>query len=245
MANNEISGPVVTTYLADWIHRIGTPRYTYRFVFVPETIGSIAYIHNNLEMLKKNVIAGINVTCIGDERTYSYLPSRNGNTYADKISKYVLSYVDKHYKSYSWLDRGSDERQYCSPGVDLPVCSVMRSKYGEYPEYHTSLDNFEVVTAKGLAGGLKVLKMIVSILETNIVPESVHLCEPQLGKRQLCRTDKTNMPHDLLKNMANALSYCDGTCDLIDISKKLGISYIDTEKSASLLLKHDLIKANV
>ena len=154
MANNELSGPSVVTYLAKWLMELNKTDYTYRIIFIPETIGSIAYLSKNLKEMKKKIIAGFNVSCVGDNRTYSYLPSRKGETLSDEIAQHVLKWIDKSYKTYTWFDRGSDERQYCAPGIDLPVASILRTKYGEYPEYHTSLDNFDnVVTAEGLDGG--------------------------------------------------------------------------------------------
>ena len=119
----------------------------------------------NLEYLKKNVISGFNITCVGDDRCYSFLPSRNGNTISDTIAQHVLKYIDPKYKRYTWLDRGSDERQYCAPGVDLPVATIMRSKYGEFPEYHTSLDNLDLVTESGLIGGYMAIRKSIEILE--------------------------------------------------------------------------------
>jgi aminopeptidase-like protein len=141
MANNEISGITVSTFIAKYLAKRKNLRHSYRFVFLPETIGSITYIHHNLKKMKKNIIAGFNLTCIGDERNYSYLPSRNGDVLSDRAALHVLENQYQGYKKYSWLDRGSDERQYCAPGIDLPIASLMRTKYGEYPEYHTSLDD--------------------------------------------------------------------------------------------------------
>ena len=186
MANNELSGPAVLTYLAKWIEELKGLQYTYRIVFIPETIGSITYLSLHHENMKKNIISGFNISCVGDNRAYSYLPSRNGNTYSDIVAKHVLKHIDSNFKEYTWLDRGSDERQYCAPGIDLPIASIMRTKYGEYPEYHTSLDDLErVVTPEGLDGGYWVLRRAIESIEKNKKYSLTVLCEPQMSKHKL------------------------------------------------------------
>jgi len=244
MANNEISGIVVTTFLAKWLLKKKNLKYTYRILFLPETIGSIAYLRKNYKYLKKNVIAGYNVTCVGDDRSYSYLPSRKGNTLADTLGQHVLKKYTKKYKKYSWLDRGSDERQYCSPGIDLPIASLMRTKYGEYKEYHTSLDKIgTVVTAKGLEGGFKILKKTLELLEKQIFPVSKTLCEPFLTKRKIYPTiSKKNSVNNKLKLYLDILSYSDGKNSSFEISKKLNFSEKKIEKAILKLKKMKLIK---
>ena len=222
MANNELSGPVVTMALAQELLKSKTPhRYSYRIIFIPETIGSISYLSLHLETLKRHVIAGFNITCVGDDRDISFMPSRLGNTLADRAALHALNYLAKDYKSYSFLDRGSDERQYCSPGVDLPVCSIMRSKYGEYPEYHTSLDDLSLISPRGLQVSFDIIKCAIECVEQNRLLKTSVLCEPQLGKRGLYPTVSTRDSHSKVRDMMNLIAYCDGNTDLIDISEKI------------------------
>ena len=245
MANNELSGPTVVTYLAKWLSEIKQLDYTYRIVFIPETIGSITYLSLNHDYMKKNVISGFNVSCVGDDRAYSYLPSRNGNTLSDSVAKHVLKYTDPKYKTYSWLDRGSDERQYCAPGIDLPIASIMRTKYGEYPEYHTSLDDLEnVVTPKGLAGGYWVLRRALEAIEKNKKYRATVLCEPQMGKRGLYPSLSIKKSNEQVRLMMNLLSLCDGRSALLDIAESLGVPVWDLYDLIDTLVSHKLLKVS-
>ena len=186
MANNELSGPALAVGLYHFLSQRKN-RFSYRFVFVPETIGAVAYLSRNLADMKKNTIAGFQLTCVGDKRGYSFVPSRNGNTLADRVARHILDKKIKTYDRYTYLDRGSDERQYCAPGIDLPVVSLLRTKYGKFPEYHTSLDNLDLVSPEGLQGSLDLHRDCIRLVEENRTYQVTTLGEPQLGN-EICET---------------------------------------------------------
>ena len=222
MGNNELSGPTVTIELAKWINSLKERHYTYRIIFIPETIGSILYLSRNLEHLKKNVIAGFNITCCGDNNAYSFMPSRDGTTISDNIARHVLKYMAPDHNKYSFLNRGSDERQYCSPGVDLPVTSVMRSKYHTYPEYHTSKDDLSYISPEGLFGGYNVIKNCISCLEHNVIPNSIITCEPHLSSRGLYPTLSTKNQNQIMSKLMDVIAYSDGKRNFLEIAEIIG-----------------------
>ena len=245
MANNELSGPTVVTFLAKWLSSLSERHYTYRIVFIPETIGSIAYLSLNLNEMKKKVISGFNVSCVGDDRAYSYLPSRNGNTLSDVLAKHVLKHIDPGFKSYNWLDRGSDERQYCAPGIDLPIASIMRTKYGQYPEYHTSLDDLDnVVTPSGLDGGYWSIRKAIEAIERNKKYRVTVLCEPQMGKRGLYPTLSTKESYEQVRLMMDVISLCDGENTLLQIAETLSTPIWELYDLIDRLVEHKLLQAN-
>ena len=243
MANNELSGPVVTGFLAKWLLGLDTRKYTYRIIFIPETIGSITYLSRNYKEMKANIVAGFNVSCVGDDRAYSYLPSKKGDTLADIVATHVLKHSHPEYVKYSFLDRQSDERQYCSSGIDLPVCSVMRTKYGCYPEYHTSLDDLELVTPSGLFGGYEVLRQAIECLEANETLQTTVLCEPQLGKRGLYPTISTKDSSAIVRNMMNFLAYCDGSLTNLEIAEKINVPLWSLKQTILELKAENLLRA--
>ena len=224
MANNELSGPVVTTALVRWLCSLPQRRYTYRVVFVPETIGSLTYLSEHMDEMKRNTIAGYVVTCVGDDRAYSFLQSRSGNTLADSITKHVIKHHYQDCAVYDFLERGSDERQYCSPGVDLPVVSLMRSKYGTYPEYHTSLDDLNLISPQGLAGAFGALQRGITFIKANATYRTTCFGEPQLGRRGLYPTLSQRGSGLQVKTMMDILAFADGTRDLVSLAERIGVS---------------------
>ena len=242
MANNELSGPIVSMGLIDYFKKKKLNN-TLRFIFIPETIGSIAYLSKNLNYLKENVIGGFNLTCIGDERQHSCMLSKYQNSPSDGaiIEAYKLLNI-KNYKIYSFLKRGSDERQYNSPGVDLKITSIFRTKYAEYPEYHTSLDDFKLVTLKGCKGGFNVAKKSIEIILKKIYPKSRFMCEPRMDKNNLYKVilEKKNISKTT-QNYMNFLQYSDGTNSLEQISKYIKLDLKSVKIIHNILFKNSLI----
>lgn len=242
LANNELSGPVVTTALARWLMDLPERHYTYRIVFTPESIGAITYASRHLDTLKAKVVAGFQLTCIGDDRQYTYLASRDGNTRIDRIAKRVLR--DRpNVVEYSYLHRGSDERTYSSAGVDLPFISLMRSRYSDYPEYHTSLDDLDhVVTPEGLQGGFDVVRECIEVLEREPVLVTTTYGEPQLGKRGLYHTMLNKNTSDEVMLRTNILAYADGTHAVSDMAELFGEDETTIMAMVHELKEHHLIR---
>ena len=241
MANNELSGPIVSMGLINYFKNKKLNK-TLRFIFIPETIGSISYLSKNIKHLKENVIGGYNLSCIGDERQHSCMFSKYQNSPSDEavIEAYKLLKI-KNYKVYPFLKRGSDERQYNSPGIDLKISSIFRTKYGEYPEYHTSLDNFNLVTLKGCVGGFNVARKSIEILLERIYPKCKIMCEPQMGKRGLYSTLSTKNENKLTRSYMDFLQYADGTNSLEKISNLIKLELNSVKKINSILFKNNLI----
>lgn len=240
MANNELSGPVVQLELAKWLLNCKKRKYSYRLIWIPETIGSITYLSRNLATMKKNVIAGYNLTCVGDDKAVSYISSKKGGTLADIAAKNVLRFYAPEYKSYDFLHRGSDERQYNAPGVDLPVCSVCCSKFHEYPEYHTSADNMSFISPQGLQRAYNIYKGIIQAIEHNAKYKVNCLCEPQLGPRGLYPTESFNRSSLSVQDMMNFIAYADGTMDLFEISEIIDCPVDKLYEIARKLIDADL-----
>ena len=261
MANNELSGPLLAIAIANYFKKKKKLEKTLRFIFVPETIGAISYINTNFSKIK-NILFGFVLTCVGDNKKFSILKSKYNDTTIDKICIDAYKKLRIKVEAYSFLERGSDERQFSSPGVDLPMISMMRSKYNTYKEYHTSKDNFDFVSADGLNKSFEIHKYVINKLlkinENKIDfgkiktlkrnksnPISVKICEPNLGKRGLYHLMATPDNQTLEKRVANILDflqYSDGSNGLKEISKLINLNLDKTRKLYFFLRKKKLVK---
>lgn len=243
MADNECSGLALAAELINTVSAMKERKYTYRFIFVPETIGSITYLSrdDHVSYLKEHVKAGFVLSCVGDDNDYSMIGSRYGNTIADRALKSVLQYKDKH-TFYDYSKRGSDERQYNAPGVDLPVVCFCRSKFGEFPEYHTSADNMTYVSPEGFQGAYDVMRDVIEIFEKNAIYQIKVLCEPQLGKRGLYSDISRKGIYDGIMVQRDVIAYSDGTNDLLDLSERIGVPVSEIIDIVDRLAENDLLK---
>lgn len=249
LANNELSGPLVLMFLYQLLVSMPKRRYTYRFALHPETLGAVAYLSARGEHLKQKMIAGYVITCVGYQGKFTYKYSKRADSLADRAAEVL---VKEHgnfcFERFDPSD-GSDERQYCSPGFNLPVGSLMRTMYGHYSEYHNSKDNKDAISFNALRESIRMYGRIVQILENNYYWLNLKpYGEPQLGKRGLYRELSAyhTMEHDNAQFEATfwLLSYADGTNDLIDIANISGLSSELLINVAQLLKNHDLLDEN-
>jgi len=243
MANNELSGVLVLAFLYQEIEKIKNKKITYRFVFAPETIGAINYLHENGKYLKEKVDAGFILTCVGDDGKFNYKSTRRENTLTNRVTQHVLESEGIDYNSLTFRVLGSDERQYASPGFNLPIGALTRSIYHFYTEYHTSKDDKSFISFSAMEKTIHLYLKIMKALELNELFFSQNpFCEPQLGKRGLYHElgGVRNHPKQLLRTM-QLLNYADGEHDLISIANMTEDSIFDYQKIVESLLKHKLI----
>jgi len=244
LANNELSGPLVMAFLYQKIRAMKKRCWTYRFVMTPETLGAVCYLTRRGDHLKENLIAGYQITCVGDAGKFTYKCSRRGNSIADRVAIEVLKKTWKHIILPFDPSMGSDERQYCSPGFNLPVGSLMRTMYGCFPEYHTSLDNKEFICFDAMAKSLEVYLELVKTLEgCDLLENTVKYGEPQLGKRGLYPSLGSSKTIDAqVSAMMWCLNLADGSRDTSAIAEDSGLPFRSVLEATSVLLKTGLLK---
>lgn len=233
MANNELSGPLAQAFLYREIAALPNRKYTYRFVFTPETIGVIAYLDRMGKHLSDKLDAGYVLTCCGDRGDLTYKASKRGDSLADRVAHHVLKHSGKSHHLIPFAVGGSDERQYCSPGFNLPVGSLMRTPYQRYPEYHTSLDNKAFISFPHLLDCISTYLDFIRVMELNeFYVNTVAFCEPQLGKRGLYPDSfNPDQAREDVHNLLHLLAFADGSHDLIEIAEV-------RDRSALVFAKH-------
>jgi aminopeptidase-like protein len=243
MCNDVLSGMVVNTFIANYILNLkNTHKYTYRFLFIPETIGSITYLSKNLDYLKEHVIGGYTITCCGDNGNFTYLKTRLENQLTDRVTLHALSNSKiNNYKVRDFMTAGSDERQYNYPGIDLNIGSLMRTKYYEFSEYHTSYDNLSFNSEENLCGTLSMYIKCIDIFEFNENFVVNTYCEPHLSKYGLHSDIGGSKILNDSSIILQFLYYCDGR-DFLSIAEKLKIPMWELYDLSNILLKNKIIR---
>lgn len=242
LCNDNVAGMALTTVLSKYLSSLSL-HYSYRILFIPGTIGSITWLSLNEERLS-NIKHGLVITCVGDPGMSTYKRSRIGNAEIDRVVEHVLRHSDDPYKTIEFSPYGYDERQYCSPGFNLPVGCLQRTPHGEYPEYHTSADNFDFVRPEYLTDTFIKYLTVLNILENNKTFFNTNpKCEPQLGKRGLYSAvgGKSHTVADQLA-LLWVLNLSDGKHALLDIAEKSGVSFALIFKASTKLLNAGLLK---
>jgi aminopeptidase-like protein len=244
LANNELSGPLVLMFLYDYLSKQDNRVFSYRFLFSAETIGTIAYLSKRLSILKKNMKAGYVLTCIGDNNSFQYKRSKTSESIVNRAAEKILKNTDVGLsKTHNFFPWGSDERQFCSPGINLPVGCITRTMYGDYPEYHTSEDNKDLIDFDAICETIKSIVQICDIIETNCVYISQKpFCEPFLSKYNLYdKISQTRINNQDTNAIRWVLSYADGKTDLLTISSVSNIEYETIYRAVKICLKNNLI----
>ena len=245
MANDSLSGVVVATQLYKFLSKLKYRKYSYRFLFIPETIGAIVYLFHFGDKLKENLHAGLVLTCLGDPGQFNYKRTRHGNHELDQIACNVLMHSGKKFKVHNFWPLGSDERQFSSPGFKFPVGSLMRSIYGQFREYHTSSDNLEFVTEEALNESFEMYKNILYGLEENkTYKREQPFCEPMLSKYNLYNDLGASPITEKNKEaILWVLNFSDGEHSLVEIADRMNIDINILAPIAKKLEREKLIYA--
>lgn len=240
LCNDNLSGVCVAAFLAQRMAGL-TLRHSYRFLFIPGTIGSITWLALN-ESQARAVRHGLVLTCLGDRGNFTYKKSRRGNSQIDRAAMHVLDHLPAGHAIEDFSPYGYDERQYCSPGFDLAVGCLMRSPHGRFPEYHTSADNLDFVDPLALAGSAATILSIFDVLEQDRAYINLNAkCEPQLGRRGLYGALGGSGVKQAEMAMLWVLNLSDGRHTLLDIAERSGLPFDAIDAAATLLSRHQLL----
>jgi aminopeptidase-like protein len=245
LCNDNLSGMATAARLAHLLNGVTSLRYSYRFLWIPGTIGSITWLARNEHILPR-IKHGLVLSCVGDAGPFTYKRSRRGNAEVDRAVEHILRYSNHDFNVLDFTPHGYDERQYCSPGINLPIGCFMRTQNGHYPEYHTSADDLSFVTSSSLGKSLLQLLRVIQVLEENNRYLNLNpKCEPQLGRRGLYRqmggikdAPATEMA------MLWILNLSDGRHDLLDIAVRSGVPFYQISQAADVLRNARLLEAS-
>jgi aminopeptidase-like protein len=242
LCNDNLSGVTVAVKLAETMGA-RSRRYSYRFLFIPGTIGSITWLAQN-ERVVSHIRHGLVLTGVGDNGSVTYKKSRQGNTEIDRAMTHVLRHSGETHTVIDFFPYGYDERQYCSPGFNLPVGCFMRTPHGQYPEYHSSADNLSLIRSESLARSYVHCLQVFELLEGNrVYMNQSPRCEPQLGRRGLYRTvagQQENQSRELA--LLWVLNMSDGQHALLDIADRAGLPFDQIQSAAESLVEVGLLK---
>lgn len=244
LCNDNLSGVAIATFLAQALGA-KSRRYTYRFLFIPGTIGSITWLNRNEDIVQR-IKHGLVLACVGDPGAFSYKKTRRGNAEIDSAVLHLLMGSGNPYNVREFSPYGYDERQYCSPAFNLPVGCLNRTQHGKFPEYHTSADNLDFIVPEALENTYSFCLEIFELLERNRKYRNVNpKCEPQLGKRGLYR-EMGGYPDSEARELAMlwVLNLSDGENSLLDIALRSGLKFAAVSQAASLLFEHGLLALN-
>ena len=240
LANDNLSGLTVATHLAQFLSGRDL-RYSYRFLFIPGTIGAITWLSRNRETASR-IRYGLVLTCIGDRGAFHYKKSRRDTSEMDRAAEHVLKHISSDARILPFAPSGYDERQYCSPGFNLPVGCLMRSVWGTFPEYHTSADNLDFIAPESLAESFHVCASVFDVLENNRRYKNLApFGEPQLGRRGLYHSMGGTSPETEINARLWVLNLSDGQHSLLDIAERSGLPFALLNDAAQLLLQNELL----
>jgi len=242
LCNDNLSGVAVATFLAKHLSRLPL-QYSYRFLFIPGTIGSITWLALNEDKVSR-IRHGLVVACVGDPGKFHYKRSRCGDAEIDRAAVHALRHSEEEFEVLDFSPYGYDERQYCSPGFNLAVGSLTRTPHGRFPQYHTSADDLDFVRPEALAGSLQLYLSVLRILDNNARYVNLNpKCEPQLGKRGLYGT-LGGHAHAGRFEMAMlwVLNLSDSNHSLLDISERAAIPFESVVQAARTLIEHGLLE---
>jgi aminopeptidase-like protein len=255
MANNELSGPLVLLGLYHRIRQWPRRRYSYRFLINPETIGSLCFLHGHHEHLARHLEAGLVLTCLGGPRdSLSYKCSRRGDGLFDRVFARLAAAGHGIEVRPFTPESGSDERQYCSPGFNLPVGNMVRTAYGDYPGYHNSLDDKAFMGIDRLVDAIDRIEQLLELAEVGATYVNCRpYGEPQLGRYDLypstngahtwtCSSDTLGDGRRRLGLILQTLSHCDGTAPMVELSDRLGVGLAEFAPIVEILERNGLLR---